>query len=68
MMTPLHSEPIPVTGITSDWYKFHFPRNSRVITRVNLTLGTHGGIKALTYGMWHVAWHETWCMAHGALE
>ena len=30
-MTSLYSEPIPVTEITSDWCKFHFPRNSRVI-------------------------------------
>ena len=38
MMTSLYSEPIPVTEITSDWCKFHFPRDSRVITCVNLTL------------------------------
>ena len=38
MMTPLYSEPIPVTEITSDWRKFHFPRDSRVITCVNLNL------------------------------
>ena len=37
-MTPLYFEPIPVTEITSDWYKFHFPRDSRVTTCVNLTL------------------------------
>ena len=39
MMTSLYSEPIPVTEITSDWRKFHFPRDSRVITCVNLNLG-----------------------------
>ena len=39
MMTSLYSEQIPVTEITSNWYKFHFPRDSRVITCVNLTLG-----------------------------
>ena len=39
MMTSLYSEPIPVTEITSDWYKFQFPRDSRVITCVNLALG-----------------------------
>jgi len=38
MMTSLYSEPIPVTEITSDWCKFHFPRDSRVITCVNLNL------------------------------
>jgi hypothetical protein len=38
MMTSLYSEPIPVTEITSDWRKFHFPRDSRVITCVNLNL------------------------------
>jgi hypothetical protein len=38
MMTSLYSEQIPVAEITSDWCKFHFPRDSRVITRVNLTL------------------------------
>ena len=38
MMTSLYSEQIPVTEITSDWCKFHFPRNSRVITCVNLNL------------------------------
>jgi hypothetical protein len=38
-MTSLYSEPIPATEITSDWCKFHFPRDSRVITCVNLTLG-----------------------------
>jgi len=40
-MTPLYSEPIPVTEITSDWRKFHFPRDSRVITCVNLNLDLH---------------------------
>ena len=39
MMTSLYSEPIPVTEITSDWRKFHFPRDSRVITCVSLNLG-----------------------------
>ena len=39
MVTSLYSEPIPVTEITSDWRKFHFPRDSRVITCVNLNLG-----------------------------
>ena len=38
MVTSLYSEPIPVTEITSDWRKFHFPRDSRVITCVNLNL------------------------------
>ena len=38
MITSLYSEPIPVTEITSDWRKFHFPRDSRVITCVNLNL------------------------------
>ena len=38
MMTSLYSEQIPVAEITSDWCKFHFPRDSRVITCVNLTL------------------------------
>jgi len=38
MMTSLYSEPIPVTEITNDWRKFHFPRDSRVITCVNLNL------------------------------
>jgi len=38
MMTSLYSEPIPVTEITSDWRKYHFPRDSRVITCVNLNL------------------------------
>jgi len=32
MMTSLYSERIPVTEITSDWYKFRFPRDSCVIT------------------------------------
>ena len=40
MMTSLYSEPIPVTEITSEWRKFHFPRDSRVITCVNLNLAT----------------------------
>jgi len=40
MMTLLYSEPIPVTEITSDWCKFPFPRDSRVITCVNLTVGS----------------------------
>ena len=39
MMTSLYSEQIPVAEITSDWCKFHFPRDSRVIKYVNLTLG-----------------------------
>ena len=38
MMTSLYSEQIPVAEITSDWCKFHFPLDSRVITCVNLTL------------------------------
>ena len=38
MVTSLYSEPIPVTEIKSDWRKFHFPRDSRVITCVNLNL------------------------------
>jgi len=38
MMTSLYSEPIHVTEITSDWRRFHFPRDSRVITCVNLYL------------------------------
>jgi hypothetical protein len=38
MMTPLYSEPIPVTEIASDWFKYHFPRDSRVITCMNLTV------------------------------
>jgi hypothetical protein len=40
MVTSLYSEPIPVTEITSDWRKFHFPRDSRVITCVNLNLAS----------------------------
>ena len=44
MVTSLYSEPIPVTEITSDWRKFHFPRDSRVITCVNLELGTNRGL------------------------
>jgi len=47
MMTSLYSEPIPVTEITSDWRKFHFPRDSRVITCVNLNLGGDPLIKFL---------------------
>jgi len=40
MVTSLYSEPIPVTEIASDWRKFHFPRDSRVITCVNLNLAS----------------------------
>ena len=40
MMTSLYSEPIPVTEITSDWRKYHFPRDSRVIKCVNLKLAS----------------------------
>jgi len=49
MMTSLYSEQIPVAEITSDWCKFHFPRDSRVITCVNLTLarGTKLELKLL---------------------
>jgi len=45
MVTSLYSEPIPVTEITSDWRKFHFPRDSRVITCVNLNLDHARGLK-----------------------
>jgi hypothetical protein len=45
MMTSLYSEPIPVTEITSDWRKFHFPRDSRVITCVNLNLDSSPRLK-----------------------
>jgi len=41
----MDSEPIPVTEITSDWRKFHFPRDSHVITRVNLNLGIRGYVR-----------------------
>ena len=48
MMTSLNSEPIPVTEITSDWCKSHFPRDSRVMTCANLTLASyHVEIKLL---------------------
>jgi hypothetical protein len=50
MMTSLYSKPIPVTEITSDWRKFHFPRDSRVITCVNLNLEKHGA-GTLTLGL-----------------
>ena len=40
MMTSLYSEPIPATEIKSDWCKFHFPRETRVITCVNLNLAS----------------------------
>ena len=45
MVTSLYSEPIPVTEITSDWRKFHFPRDPRVITCVNLNLDHARGLK-----------------------
>ena len=49
MVTSLYSEPIPVTEITSDWRKFHFPRDSRVITCVNLNLVPARGLKNLLH-------------------
>ena len=49
MMTSLYSEQIPVTEITSDWYKFHFPRDSRVITCVNLNLDEQRGITRIVF-------------------
>ena len=43
MMTSLYSEQIPVAEIAPDWFKFHFPRDSRVVTCVNLTLALCSG-------------------------
>jgi hypothetical protein len=55
MVTSLYSEPIPVTEITSDWRKFHFPRDSRVITCVNLNLARERETGVIKISYWPLA-------------
>ena len=51
----MDSEPIPVTEITSDWRKFHFPRDSRVITCVNLNLARERETGVIKISYWPLA-------------